>query len=620
MDSEGERDVAKYLGGELLASAEKPDQVGGGEEEEAISDGEGHDKESSLIDENKEIKLLCEIVGGYKLVRDDGCDNLMNESVKPYCVVKFGRNVIHRTKTAAEGGQNPIWTVSTGAFFVLQTTPRGIVHSDLHVSVWFKQKDPLKLTVIERCFLGRADIDLSKIVQSQCNEERVEVDLRDGDIDTGLNWRGSLTLRFRLATPSDERFLELLQKRPELLKQRLTRNVLSNIEGSTSSAPPAPKPALSASLLVTETDETQMAGETFMNALSTAFTSRTYYDKESGEDKILIKPTPDPDRVKKTTYLTKSDIISETFAPSKEWVQAGSGKLGKVYLEILSCDDLPNVDVGEAVGNVTDAFVCAVFEDAMVQTPVIDDELSPRWLPWTQRAFVFSMMHPASMLYLAVFDYDLGPSNHEAIGRVVVNVGNLQRDTEYTLKYNLYTSTNVTDRSAVGSIMIRLRVEYSNEKEALLAALKPRPKFYINVQREKSLAVLRYTCFGEYGDDNEQSFDLTVTRSYINEILGYKRALSYCCGDAVRSLIFWRGQVAVCNIRLPLHSFLFFCCATTLVEHPALAPSFFLLSVAWIMLAAQTQRRQHPSPWCVFLSLIIVFFNVNLSFQFDNAS
>ena len=150
----------------------------------------------------------------------------------------------------------------------------------------------------------------------------------------------------------------------------------------------------------------------------------------------------------------------------------------------------------------------------MVQTPVIDDELSPHFMPWTARAFVFNIMHPASMLYLAAFDYDLGVSDHEALGRAVVNIAHFQCNTDYTLFYKLYPSTNVTDRIALGTIKIRLRLEYNSEKAVLRAALHPRPKFHIHVQKEKSLKVLRYTCFGEYGDDSEQPFDLTVLRSY----------------------------------------------------------------------------------------------------------
>jgi C2 domain len=541
---------------------------------------------STTIDVDTETKWLCEIVGGYHLVNE----NALNESevddvgMKAFCILRFGDQVIHKS-LPAEGGRNPIWTVSTGAFFLLETTPAALVHHPLTVSVWSKKMDPL---LLETCyFLGKADIDLSEVLTTHGNEERYEIQLRDEDYITGMD-RGKLTLRFRLAIPSDERFLSLLKTHPELLKQRSTR-LLQADEEEISDA--------SASLLVTETNETKVAGDSFLNVLSSAFTSKRKIDKSSGSEMVLVKPNPDPKNVKQTTYLSTPEFHKRILEPSYEWVEAGSGHLGKVFLEVLYCKDLPNVDVGEVVGNVTDPFVSAVFEDAMVQTPVIDDELSPHWLPWIQRAFIFKMMHPASTLYLAAFDYDIGITKHEPLGRVAINISNFQPDTDYTLTYKLYPSANVTDRNAVGSVTVRLRIEYYNEREALLAALRPRPTFHVNVRKEKSLSVLRYTCFGEYGDDNEHPFDLTVTRSYVNETFEYKRNIGYCIGDAIRSLIFWRPQVRVVNLYLPLHSFFFFCFATTLVERPYLAPSFFLLSIAWIMIASHTLRMQHPSPW-----------------------
>jgi hypothetical protein len=107
--------------------------------------------------------------------------------------------------------------------------------------------------------------------------------------------------------------------------------------------------------------------------------------------------------------------------------------------------------------------------------------------------------------------------------------------------------------------------------------------------------VVRYTCFGEY--NHEDKFDMTVARSYINEILEYKSILSYCILDAICSLLFWQGQVRVCGLFLPIHSLLLFGWGTLLLDRPQLFPSFLLLSVAWILLATQTGRRQHPSPW-----------------------
>ena len=435
--------------------------------------------------------------------------------IKPYCIVRLGNSTIHSTKKG-EGGRNCVWTISTRSTFLIEATPEKLAREVLDISVWTKQKDPFNLTVLATQFWGKIKLDLSEVVLSHCDEQRLELPLANED---GSRLQGTLAVRFRFATASDDRFLrESLTGKPNIAYSKKYP-----------------------SLLVTETDETQMVSNTFMNAISGAFKSRKYFDRKLGQNKVLVKPGPDPGRKAETTYLTKEQLLVETECPSQTWIEAGSGHLGKVYLEVLSCHDLPNVDVGgkfidgtrmlqksvhissltisyflsvEAVGNVTDAFVCAVYEDCMVQTPVIDDELSPHFMPWTTRAFIFNIMHPASMLYLAAFDYDLGVSNHEALGRAVVNIANFQCNTDYTLSYSLYPSTNVTDRMACGTIKIRLRIEFKDEKAVLLAALHPRPKFHINVQKEKSLPVLRYTCFGEYGDDNEQAFDLTVLRSY----------------------------------------------------------------------------------------------------------
>jgi hypothetical protein len=253
------------------------------------------------------------------------------------------------------------------------------------------------------------------------------------------------------------------------------------------------------------------------------------------------------------------------------------------------------MDSGGQLGNLTDSFCCVVYEDSYAMTDVIDDELSPHWMPWTQRAFCFNMIHPASILYLAVFDFDLGIGQHDSIGRVAVNVSNLQRDTIHTLKYNLYPSSNVTDRTAAGSITIRLRIECFDERAALLAAWKPRPNIHVNVTKEKTFRVVRYTCFGEY--DNEEKFDLTVARSYVNEIFEYKAAVSYAIGDALKSLMFWRGQVEIFSIMVPIHSLVFYVMATTLVERPQLIVPYTLLGIAWTMLATLSLRRHHPSPW-----------------------
>ena len=467
--------------------------------------------------------------------------------------------------------------------------------------------------------------------------------------------RGSVTLRFRHAGKSDQvvvnRLDELFHSTPRREMDPTTLWTLLN-HPRQEHAPSPPllhtkqsKRATRPSLLVTEVDETELAtgfsgaGSSsspvaLIHALSSAFQSNSVRDEVTGQIKHRVKPYPDPKHISTTTFLSKEQIQEETQKPSHHWIKAGSGgvtssttvgrdrtSLGKVYLEILSCHDLPNLDAvvaGQSVGgDVTDAFVTAVLEDAMVQTDVIDNELSPHWLPWTKRAFCFGILHPASMLYLGCFDWDsTSPLStlqaaggtqqphqpHDAIGRVAVNLCNLQRNVDHTLQYHWHPSSNVTERKTVyGTVTIRIRVEIPNEQAALWAILlQPRPTFHVNVHKDASLQVLCYTCFGQYGDeqDEQQQFDLTVIRSYLNELREYKLHATLSIGQAWRSLVFWRGQVHVGGgVHVPLYSLIFFGMASTLVERPQLFPALFLLSIGWILLVTGAQRQSHPSPW-----------------------
>lgn len=111
------------------------------------------------------------------------------------------------------------------------------------------------------------------------------------------------------------------------------------------------------------------------------------------------------------------------------------------------------------LGNKTDAFVSVVYEDIYIRTHTIDDCLSPRWLPWTNRAFILNIGHASSQIFLGVFDYDSGFDDHDLIGRVSVDITNLRKDTDYLLNYNIYPSARVTGRKIQGKVTIRLRLE-----------------------------------------------------------------------------------------------------------------------------------------------------------------
>jgi hypothetical protein len=134
---------------------------------------------------------------------------------------------------------------------------------------------------------------------------------------------------------------------------------------------------------------------------------RREFKKIDGVTLQRVKPYPDPTRPEEETkWMDQTAIDIETIRSSYEWVEAGNGTLGKMYVEVLKCDGLPNMDTKLPTTNekgFTDAFCCLIYEDAIVNTDVIRDDLNPRWVPWSQRAFVFRMHHPSSQLLIGVF-------------------------------------------------------------------------------------------------------------------------------------------------------------------------------------------------------------------------
>jgi hypothetical protein len=71
--------------------------------------------------------------------------------------------------------------------------------------------------------------------------------------------------------------------------------------------------------------------------------------------------------------------------------------------------------------------------------------------------------------------------------------------------------------------------------------------------------------------------------------------------DAGTSVLLWRGtshvQIKGKTVKLPIHSMTAFVLSVLLVERPQFFPSFFLFSLAWLLLATMEYRRQLPDVW-----------------------
>ena len=195
-----------------------------------------------------------------------------------------------------------------------------------------------------------------------------------------------------------------------------------------------------------------------------------------------------------TAWLTEKEIHLEAEKPSKYWIESGTGDVGRLYVEVLWCDKLPNMDFSLTGRDKTDAFACLVFEDCYVNTDVIRNVLSPRWMPWSQRAFALNIMHPSSQLMVGVFDYDSGftDAGHDWIGRAVVNLSNLRPSTLYTKTFELHRSPR-HGRAAHGSLTLRLRVEFPSQRKALLAGAMPVFSHEVSVAEKSLFRVVHHT-------------------------------------------------------------------------------------------------------------------------------
>lgn len=199
--------------------------------------------------------------------------------------------------------------------------------------------------------------------------------------------------------------------------------------------------------------------------------------------------------------MTKEQVKLEVMKPSFSWIDSGTGNLGRIFLEVLSAEGLPNLDTGSFLGNLSDPFVSIVYEDTCLRTDTIDDCLNPVWLPWSKRAFILNIGHASSQIFLGVFDFDAGFDNNDLIGRVSIDITNLRPNTEYLLTYNIYPSAIVSGREIKGKVNIRLRLEIPDERKLALSILSPPVPTYVNVHRRKDFNLVRQTCLGKVDVD-----------------------------------------------------------------------------------------------------------------------
>jgi hypothetical protein len=612
---------------------------------------------STNISNDSTLRILGEIVGATNLAAalmtaDERVSKKRKRRlVNAYCHIYLGDKIIHKTMSVRKNN-NPIWACDSGSLFLLD--PSMASSSDhLRIEVYdLVKKHRSKLIGIvkipmreikygnmcderrlqfevkrdgEECMheieqdksIFSTGKNIFKQVSQLVNAESLRMGftlnrevLHDEDsVDSEHNShedksfetkgiddnyifgeKGTLAIRFRVATPDDIKFIKAIEKYNSVFERAKQKAVFFRSTGM--------KKFLenkSLAHLATETSTKYIDivnCETIHELIDYRMLGQ-FFDN-SGVKKLRVKPYTDPSRPDhETKFLSEAEMQEMCFKPSQSWVEAGSGTIGQVKVEILSCEGLPNKDIGKFFGNKIDPLVSLIFEDVIVQTDVIQDCQNPIFLPWTQRAFLFNRMHPLSTLYIGVYNHNYGPFHHDNIGRIAIDIREFDPNTVYTMKYNLYNSSVITNRKEKGKITIRLQVTDNCAKANLLQLIHP-PQVHVNVKRRKTLSIARHTLHGKY---RAEVYNMKILRSYIDEFMEYLEMSSFEITLALNSLLFWKGQVAFFGFSIPLYSALVFLSAIFVIENVHLIPAYFFLILGSCMYLQMNRRSNHPSPW-----------------------
>lgn len=567
------------------------------------------------------------------------------DGIVPFVSVYNGKSWIHSTKKAVstlKHSLDPVWTVETDSLFLFQPEKEFMLHDvneveaeaetetetegddnmsmnhnfinqkkktkDGRNKLLFIVKNGKKLSNVE---LGRAPISFSTILEHE-EGSRIEIPLYNTNKSLKQNpskrkQEMTLSIRYRRATETDIQFL--------------SHSRVSN--GRTNSSKNTPMCKHYKSLISPKLIKTNSKFRDVKTVDNT-----TYY--------VPIPPNPDYQPPKKQLandanaedrqqWLTKEQLETIIYEPSTSWtVLNGEGDFGQLYIEIIQCKDLlyrhkengQSIYPDDSIGK-NDPFVTIVHEDAIVSTDALSNCNSPLFMPWSKRAFKFTMKHSHSPVFVGVFDYNdrktgLGfggllsnknikkKRNYNEIGRCAISVQKLKPNVTYNMVYDLYQTTEVQKYKRVkeGSITLRIRVQWKDERKLFFDFMDPKPKhFTVNVPTKADIVNVNYTL---HGNKDMMSFKTEYIYEMLDELMEYHHYY-HLIRNTMKSLYWWKPTFVFgfCGrqFKFPLHSLFLFIGLNIAVEFPQYDISLFFAFTTYVMLWFLSIQRERPSAW-----------------------
>jgi hypothetical protein len=245
----------------------------------------------STFDDKTKRHVLLEIVGsiGLSLVKDD---------IDSFCIVKVGDKEIHRTTTILND-TSPIWTIKTKSLCMLELEP----DQGATIELCYSQS----IVPSRKKVVGGVALCHARLLEGK--GERQEFGLIPQEPAV------TLALRFREATRPD--FMHFNDISSRIIYETPRSNVTDH---------------------AADTDFRNVSNKNMLLKHQ-----KTVVINETKQKAFRVWPFPDPDNPDETRFMTKEQIHNAARQPSKQWVEGGCGDYGTVHLEILGCDDLPNM-------------------------------------------------------------------------------------------------------------------------------------------------------------------------------------------------------------------------------------------------------------------------------------
>jgi hypothetical protein len=267
--------------------------------------------------ENNTILVLLEMVGamGLAFVKQQNKLNPLSflhehNDMNSYCIVKVAGKQVHRT-AEIENDASPIWTLKTKSLCLLELE----ANQGVTVELWHATKVVGSLLRVGSDMIGQVHVSYQHLLSGK--GERVTFSLVEDQPMIHL------ALRFRPATESDLMFF-----------QHIPAHVY-HLNNTTSSSCHATDVEFKNVVYKSPWKK----NETTVLVLDP---TSSIHDKQK-QKALRVWPFPDPDRPKETEFMTTQQLKDEAKLPSRQWFEGGDGNFGTVHVEVLGCDNLPNL-------------------------------------------------------------------------------------------------------------------------------------------------------------------------------------------------------------------------------------------------------------------------------------